>query len=330
MSEKWRGVPEEDAVRKLLQDAGPRPALPEGELRAIRNAARAEWLRRYRAAPERKRPLRSWLAVAAVLLLGGIGLGWWTRARPPAVAPTVASIERVSGAAPWKVGTPLTARSVLTTGGETPGRITLRMRGGASVRLDHSTEARLTSATMVELRRGAVYVDTGAAPDRAEEIAVRAGNELFRPAGTQFQVRVEGQETTLRVREGRVAMDRAEGSVVAGAGEELVARGDGDVVRRPLAVSGPEWDWVGETAPMLAIEGVKVREFLHWIGRETGLRVELADGEAAAVADSCVLHGSIEHLTLADAPGVVLSSCGLDHRVSNGTFVVFVARKKGG
>jgi len=330
MSDKWRGAPEEEAVRKLLEDAGPRPALPEEDLGAIRESARGEWRRRYGATPERKGPRRSWLPLAAALLAGVVGLVWWTRSRPPAVAPTVASVERVSGGAQWKVGSQLAAGSMLATDGETPGRLTLRMLGGPSVRLDVATQVRLASATMVEVIRGAVYVDTGAAPGRAEEIAVRAGVGLFHPAGTQFQVRVEERATTLRVREGRVAMDRRDGSVVAGAGEELIVSGDGGVVRRPVAISGPEWDWVGETAPMLAIEGVKVREFLSWIGRETGLRIEFADGEAATVADSCVLHGSIEHLTLADAPRVVLSSCGLGHRVSDGVLVVFIAGKKGG
>jgi len=330
VSEKWRGVPEEDAVRKLLGDAGPRPALPEEDLRAIRDAARGQWRGRHGAVPERKSPRRSWLPLAASLLVGVIGLAWWARTRPSVSEPTVASIERVSGSAGREVGSLLVAGSMLATDGETPGRLTLRMRGGASVRLDAATQVRLASATMVELRRGAVYVDTGAAPGRAEEIAVRAGNGLFHPAGTQFQVRVEGRETQLRVREGRVAMDRRDGSVVASAGEELIVRGDGGVVRRTVALSGPGWDWVGETAPMLAIEGVKVRQFLNWIGRERGLRIELANGEAAGIADSCVLHGSIEHLTLADAPRVVLSSCGLGHRVSDGVLVVFIAGKKGG
>jgi hypothetical protein len=327
MSERWRGAPEEDAVRKLLDEAGARPALPEEDFRAIRDAARAEWSRRYGAAPERKRPRWSWLAAAAALLAASIGLAWWARTRPPAVAPIVASLERVIGTTPWKAGAPVAAGTVLATGRETPGRLALRMRGGASVRLDAATEVRVASATMVELRRGAVYVDTGTATVRAEEITVRAPSGLFRPAGTQFEVRVEDRETKLRVREGRVAMDRGSGPVVAAAGEEIVVSSDGAVVRRPVAVSGPEWDWVGETAPMLAIEGVKVREFLDWFGRETGLRVELSGGETATVADSCVLHGSIEHLTVAEAPGVVLSSCGLGHRLSDRTLVVFVARR---
>jgi len=40
------------------------------------------------------------------------------------------------------------------------------------------------------------------------------------------------------------------------------------------------------------------------------------------------IHGSIENLTLNDAPGVVLSSCGLGSRVSDGKLVVFVAKKR--
>jgi hypothetical protein len=63
------------------------------------------------------------------------------------------------------------------------------------------------------------------------------------------------------------------------------------------------------------------------LGLQTGWRLEFADQEAASLADSVVLHGSIEHLTPAEAPGVVLASCGLGHRVSGGTMVVFVADK---
>ena len=327
MSEKWRGVPEEDAVRKLLADAGPRPALPDEDLRAIRDAARAEWSKRYGAVPEQRRPRRSWLALAAALLLGGIGLAWWVRTQPTAVAPTVASVERVSGGATWKIGNPMVAGSLLDTDAS-PGRLTLRMNGGASVRLDTATRLRLASATLVELERGAVYVDVP--PGRGEDITVRAPNGLFRPTGTQFEVREDRGGTRLRVREGRVAMDRGQKSLVAAAGEELRVGSDGNVVRRAVAVSGPEWVWIGEVAPMLDIEGLKARDFLGWFGRETGLRVELSGRETASVADSCVLHGSIGDLTLAEAAGVVLSSCGLGHRISDGTLVVFVAGQRGG
>ncbi len=152
---------------------------------------------------------------------------------------------------------------------------------------------------------------------------------MFRPTGTQFQVRVGGRDAKLQVREGRVAVDRGTRSIVAEAGEEVVVGGDGSVVRRPGTRYGPDWAWVGESAPTFAIEGAKARDFLDWYGRESGLRVELAGGETAAVADSCVLHGSIEDLSLTDAPAVVLSSCGLGHRISNGSLVVSVAEARG-
>jgi hypothetical protein len=68
---------------------------------------------------------------------------------------------------------------------------------------------------------------------------------------------------------------------------------------------------------------VKVRTFLDWIGRETGWRVQLADAETAALCDSIVLHGSIAHLTPAEAPSVVLPSSGLGYRLSDGALFVF-------
>jgi ferric-dicitrate binding protein FerR (iron transport regulator) len=328
MSETWQGVPEEDAVRKLLEGSGKRPDLPEADLATIREAARADWRARYGA---RRTPRRRtwWMALAAAAVLAAIGLVWWARSRP-VIGSFVASVERVSGTAAWPVGSPLAAGSMVATGGERPDRIALRMSGGASVRLDAATQVRLVSATLLELRQGAIYVDTGAAPSRGAEIAVRAPVGLFRPAGTQFEVRLDGGATKLRVREGSVRLDRGQQSVRAASGEELIVRGGDAVVRQRIEVYGRDWDWVGETAPMLDIEGVSAREFLGWFGRETGRRVEFADEETASVAGSCALHGSIAHLTVAEAPRVVLSSCGLGHRVSNGTFVVFTAGKRGG
>jgi hypothetical protein len=322
---------EEETLRRLFQEAGPRPALPEDEIESLKETARAEWRRRYGVRRIPPRPFRPWMAVAAAALLAAAGLVWWGRTRPPAFAAAVASVERSSGAAPWEIGHALAAGSELETGtgSDKPGRIALRMAGGASVRLDAGTRIRLAAATVVELRRGAVYVDTGAEPGRAEEVAVRVPAGLFQGVGTQFEVRADGEEAAarLRVREGSVRLDRGRESVLTAVGGELVVRGDGALVRRPIALYGPEWDWVLETAPMPGIEGVKVRTFLGWISRETGWRVELADEETASAADSVVLHGSIAHLTPVEAAGAVLSSAGLGHRVSDGTLVVFVPRK---
>jgi hypothetical protein len=79
------------------------------------------------------------------------------------------------------------------------------------------------------------------------------------------------------------------------------------------------------TAPMLDIEGVTVRAFLDWTARETGFRVEFADADAAALADSVVLHGSVAHLTLDQALATALASAGFDHRLIDDRLIVSAA-----
>lgn len=323
---------DEELVRGLLQGAGPRRPLPTDDLASIREAARIEWRHRFgRAASAWS--FRPWMAIAAAALLAAASLVWWARARPAASGPAVASIERVSGVGEWRIGDALRGGSRIQTGSgsDRPGRLALRMAGGASVRLDADTRIRLASAREVEVDRGAVYVDTGAEPGRGEEVAVRTPAGLFAGLGTQFEVRAEEstEVTRLRVREGKVRLDRDGAPVLTAAGRELVLRGDGTLSEGAIAISGPQWDWVVATAPMIEIEGVKVHRFLDWIGRETGWRVELADEEATSLADSVELHGSIAGLTPVDSIRVVLSSAGLGHRISDGTLVVFVAKKKG-
>lgn len=337
---------EEEDLRALLEEAGPRPPLPAADLAAIRESARAEWRERYLPRRVAAGPKRWWLAAAAAVLLGAATLLWVRRAPPPAAAPPAATIERVTGGVTWTapgappspipadaVGRPLPDRAMLETrgvGDPSPGSVALRMAGGASVRLDSGTRARLASASEVELDRGGVYVDTGGPGAGHGPVAVRTAAGLFRSVGTQFEVRADadGASTRLQVREGRVRLERGQEAVLADAGQKIVVRRDGRVERGRAAADGPEWDWILASAPMLDIEGASVRTFLEWLARERGWRVELADSETAALADSVVLHGSIAHVTPAEAPDVVLPSAGLGYRVSGGKLVVFAAGRE--
>jgi FecR protein len=322
---------DEESVERRIREAGARPALPEEDLAAIREAGRAEWRGRYARRPA---PNRGgwWMAIAAAVALAAVALVWRARTaeRAPAgasgAAPVVATVERASEGGRWTVGSAIAAGSPVETADDGRGkeRVALRMAGGASLRLDGGTRARLASPTLVELERGAVYVD-----DRGGAgVEVRAPAGLFQPAGTQFEVRVvESGATRLKVREGSVALDLGGESLRAASGEELTVRRDGSVARRSIPTFGPEWEWVLDTAAPPDIEGMKVRRFLEWVTREAGWRLDLGDAQAAALADSVELHGSIAHLTPVDAIGVVLSSAGLEHRLSNGTLVVSVSKK---
>ena len=328
---------DEKGLRELLEEAGPRPPLAETDLERIRAAARAEW--RGRWASGRTGSRRSAWAAAAVLFLGAATLLWVRRAPAPAAETSIATIERVTGevfrtapgAAPVTlstdaVGSPIPEGAAIETrAGSSPGRLALRMAGGASVRLDAQTRVKLASASVVELDSGALYVDTGGPAAGNESVAVRTAAGLFRSIGTQFEVQAEGGATRLRVREGRVRLERGGDPLTTDAGHELVVRRDGTVERHETTADGPEWEWIVASAPMPDIEGVNVRTFLDWLARERGWRVEFADAETAALADSVVLHGSIAHLTPVEAPDVVLPSSGLGYRVAKGKLVVFVA-----
>jgi ferric-dicitrate binding protein FerR (iron transport regulator) len=318
---------DEESIERLLRDAGPRPALPDEDLRAIRDAAREEWARRYPAARSPRRAT-GWMAIAAALLLAASAAVLWRsrRAEPLATPPSVevARVEKSTGGSRWPAGTTLTAGTRVETG---PGeRVALRTSDGVSVRLDADTRARLESATLVGLERGAVYIDTNAPETSRGEVTVRTASGLFRPMGTRFEVRVDAATARVRVREGAVEIDPGREPVRAAAGEEVTVRG-GEIERRAVAVYGPDWDWVLEAAVTPEIEGMKVRDFLDWIARETGRNVELSSAEARALADSVSLHGSVANLEPLEATAVVLSSAGLEHRLSDGTLVVSVSKK---
>lgn len=341
---------DEKELRELLEEAGPRPPLAATDLDSIRAAARAEWRERYvsgRARPKTRRWTGAIAAAAAAVLLGAATLLWLRRAPAPAAKATVAgvaTVERVTGEVVWTApGSPAASLFALSPDAvERPipegaavetrgaGRLALRMAGGASVRLDAGTRVALASSSLVELERGAVYVDTGGPSAGHEPVSVRTAAGLFRSVGTQFEVRAEGGAavTRLRVREGSVRLERGAETLSTDAGQEIVLRGDGTVERGATAADGPEWEWVLASAPMPDIEGANLRTFLDWLARERGWRVEYADAETAALADSVVLHGSIAHLTPFEAPDVVLPSGGVGYRLSKGTLVVFVANER--
>ena len=110
------------------------------------------------------------------------------------------------------------------------------------------------------------------------------------------------------------------------AGEQLVfARGRAPE-RRAIAVSGPEWRWVGDVAPPFRLEGATVPAFLRRITREQGWTLEFTDASLRSRVDRVVLHGSIEGLTADEALAAVLPTCGLTSRRQGDRLIVSAAR----
>lgn len=353
----------EEQVRRLLEQAGARPAVPPEDLAQIKAAFRTAWeehlgQRQVQSLPRRFD--RRLLALAAgVLLAVALGWWWWSFGSPAGASP-VARVESLAGvvtarvpgergeapAGPLVVGGEVVAGAELETSGGEPGgagHAALRLAGGSSLRLDAGSRARLVSASVVELEHGAVYLDSrpepgpGSGPDsgggsgRAPAVAVRTPVGVATEIGTQFEVRLlgAGEAMRVRVREGEVHVEGGGGTYSAVAGAELTLHADGSVTRERIAAHGAPWQWVLAAAPPFEIEGLTLAQFLAWVGRETGLTVRYADPGLAAEARSILVHGSIAHLTPGQAPGVVLPGAGLEHQVTGGALVVRAAGESG-
>lgn len=316
------GIAESDEVERLLSLAGRRPRLPEQEVAAAREAARAAWRRGVARAKRRRvaqvAGLAASLALVALLV---------TRVRvfvPEPIREPVPLGELVvrsgdvvvtgEASTSARIGTDAT----IATGRQ--GRAALKLVSGASLRIDVSTFVRFESPTEVALDRGAVYLDVHPASARSP-VVVQTPLGTVRHLGTQFEVRLlgggggEGSPDGLRVsvREGRVLVERGGVVTEAGAGSELTLRADGSIARSATSAEGPAWSWTQQVVPEYSIEGRTLASYLEWVSRETGLTFRFADTELEPLAQRTVLHGTIAGLAPEESLGVVLPGCGLVH-----------------
>src|SRR5712691_3592529 len=193
-----------DPIARLLREAGPRPPVPAESRARIRSAVRVGW-RKSLEGPRRSAILIV-VEVAAALLIA-LGAGFWLRERLRVGGVAIGSVLRAEGRVELSdgrvagAGSALAAGIGLTTGPD--GRAALRLNGGPSVRLDSATDLRLISACVLDLRHGAVYVDTVSRSSESEAargsgssdaagvtslIEIRTALGLVRDVGTQFEV----------------------------------------------------------------------------------------------------------------------------------------------
>ena len=119
-----------------------------------------------------------------------------------------------------------------------------------------------------------------------------------------------------------VVLDTASGSHEIEPGGRLDVDATGQVVRAPTEVYGATWSWTTTVVPMLPLEGRSAREFLDWVARERGWRLEFQNGDVERNASSILLSGSAEGLTLEEALDAVLPTCRMAHQVDEGVLLV--------
>ena len=329
---------EEDlAVAILLGAAATADA---ADVARIRAAVRAAWRERLAADRRRRRLLVAGALAAAAAVAIAVALVL-PASRPASLAPPAATaavagaVERVipvaldahadavftRGGQPLAAGAAVRVGDALATSRETLAALRL---GSASVRLDAGTRLTVTGPRRLRLDAGALYVDSPPAADGGSppvEIATPHG--AARELGTRFEVRVDGERTRVRVREGAVQWRRSgEATQRLGVAQQLEAAAEGGVTVRAAPVSGGDWDWVARAAPTPPLEGARLGDLLDWVGRETGAEVVFVPAASAEAARAIVLHGPLEDLDPVEAVELVLPACGLRGHFTGGRLVV--------
>ena len=324
---------DDDLIGQLIQQAGRREQPPQADYERVLAASTAVLENKLRQ--RRRKQTSIWLSagVAAAAIVGAVLLNF---VQQPALE--VARIDRALGtietrsdeASPWSgiadenqaliAGTSLRTRA--------GSRLGVQLASGISVRLDESTEITLADDDRLVLLTGKVYVDSGKLPSNDRRIAVETVAGTATDVGTQFEVRYASEALRLRVREGRVDLQRDSDELSSVAGDELFIDPTGAVRRARIAVDDPDWGWAETVAPAPNIEERPVSALLDWVSRETGREVRFAQPILELKAETTILHGSIRNLAPLNALDVMLATTDLEYSLlEDGTILVSAKTK---
>jgi ferric-dicitrate binding protein FerR (iron transport regulator) len=302
-----------EIARPLEKALRVRPLSDEAVAR-MRSAVVREWSDVTVVSARRSRwRLAALAAGVAVLLVGAVV---WLQ--PTTESPVAGVVARVN-APGLEARSHLFSRRWVTAGdvlraGETveaQGPALISLTGGGTLRIAGDSVVEVNAVNEVGMRRGQIYVDLPPELANAQAFSVRTSLGVVEHLGTQFEVATIADAVRIRVREGQIRLRGRSGSEIAGAGIELLASSSGTVARRPAVTYGRTWAWVDELAPDYVIENQGLADFLRWVARETGYRLEIADDHARRTVAETRLHGSIEGLTPLEALGQVLSTTSL-------------------
>jgi ferric-dicitrate binding protein FerR (iron transport regulator) len=198
------------------------------------------------------------------------------------------------------------------------------LASGGSLRIAPRSRVVLSSGDEAELLAGALYFDSE--EQRATEFVVATELGRVRDVGTQFLVRLDGEQLDVGVRDGRVTLERGGAADGADAGERLVASQGANVRRDSIDKFGREWEWAERLAPPFDTNGRTLGEFLAWFEAQTGRAVVFADEALEREFRDATLTGSV-----ADSPPLqklssVLDTSGLTYSLDGERVVIRRAR----
>lgn len=313
-----------DMVATLIRAAGRRAEPPQEAYQQVLAAATDAFHRK-----AGRRHERTWLLWAGAAGVAAFAIGLMLQWKPPvAQRETIARIERVIGSVEQATGdvwSPLDEATVAFTRGAkirtlAGGMAGLSLEGGTSLRLAADTEIMLDTPPQLYLGRGTIYLDHAGGAGTGYRIETPAGTA--RDVGTQFELKVTGKALRLRVREGRVEIDRAGQLLSGAAGEQLELDSRGAATRSPIAATDAVWQWAEAVAPAPDVDGRPASVLLAWVARETGRQLHYESMTVEARATNVILHGNIQHLAPLAALDVMLATTDLEYTLVGDTMEV--------
>jgi ferric-dicitrate binding protein FerR (iron transport regulator) len=314
---------ESDLVASLIRAAGRRAPPPDDAYRQVLAAATAAFRDR-----KAQRFERNGLLAAAAVVVAAIAVALVLQWSPASLQPRVATVVRLVGGVELGTGegwqTLVDANGTLAPGARLRtlrgGGAALALDDGASLRLAATTEVTLNGSRDVTLQSGTLYLDHRGRPGVGYRIETPAGTA--RDLGTQFELQVHEGLLRLRVREGRVEIDRAGQVVTGSAGEQLEFDRLGGVVRSPIAANDRAWQWVETVAPTPDMDGKSAAALIAWVARETGHRLQYESPAVQQRAATVILHGNIRHLTPLAALDAMLATTDLVYVLRDDTMEI--------
>jgi ferric-dicitrate binding protein FerR (iron transport regulator) len=321
-----------ELVARLVRTGGSRLEPPQDAYERVFAAASVALANKLNER-RRVRWTRSLAFAASVVLAAGAAL-WFGLRQPPNLQ--VATVERQAGritllAAGQSDWQPLEPGALVIQGSwlrtaEASG-VAVRMTNGLALRIDAGSAVAFETPRRVRVQRGAVYVDSGSGPARiaaaSPSIEIVTPLATVREVGTQFEVRLVGSDTLLRVREGSVWLTHEGGKAAGHAGEQLRVEPGGGLARSTIGRDDSSWDWVQSMATAPEIDDQPLSSVLAWVARETGRSIRYDSPDTERRAAAAILHGSIRGLEPLPALETVLATSALGYRiVDDGTILI--------
>lgn len=302
---------DEQELERILKKVGPRPLPPQEVRQETKSAVYALWREQVETS-RRARMTRRLALAASVVIVVTAGLFLLENRVPESIASVDGSMNRVETYTDgsWREfnGESLGRSSRIRTGSDA--YLSLSLMNGINVRLDQNTDVSLTDVEMLSLLKGSVYVDSyGFLPDGG--FVVNTGFGSANDIGTQFVVTTHEDGWNVQVREGVVVVRDSEITTLVELGERLTISADDVMTTTEVKSDDPSWKWTENVSPLFVIEGKSLNDYLEWMARETGRKIEFQTELARSAAKSTMLHGSIEGLQPGESLGVVLSTTDL-------------------